>query len=104
MLDNETVALNRQLAISALELNQGAYHQIKGSLADEHNGRCALGLMAEGVHIPPNAEMSLVYERLAEKLGVTSHFISTVYRKNDNDSLSFKAIAKWLRDVWAIKN
>ena len=103
MLDQETVQLNRQLALNALELNQGAYKQIQGNLTNGQGGRCALGLMAEGVHMPPDVVgADKVYHYVENALGMTPAEVAVIYRKNDNEHLSFRAIAKWLRERWGM--
>lgn len=93
---SETTNYWRKLVIWALEHNPRGYKKINGQLTNGMNGRCALGLISEELHIDPStADM---YHKFFTLTGSPSVWVTGPNDRGD----SFKMIAERLRNRWNI--
>lgn len=97
-LSDEELQANREFAVAALEQNQWGFVQVTGHLAEGENRRCADGLLCDAFHIDPHG--SVAYENLEYLIG--AEWPNKIYHKNDTAKMSFREIAKWLRQQWGL--
>jgi hypothetical protein len=95
---NETRDYWRRMVIWVLETNPRGYRKITGKLTNGLDGRCALGVIGEELHIDPSREGNALYSRIEELTGDVTNCISS---PNDNGK-TFTEIAARLRTRWNI--
>lgn len=96
---------NRAIALYHLRMNPLRRKKITGSLRDECDGRCALGLIAEafGIEIPVNPDdQNDIYSDMKARLSLL--YPGEVYGINDGDACRYDSdydrVADKLEQMW----
>jgi hypothetical protein len=97
-LEKEEIELNRRIAVKALRVNDEEHKQIRLSLTDGGNGYCALGHIAEALHVSPKIVQSKVYDYVSSKLDSDIH---SIFDANDAGK-TFQQIGDELAIRWGI--
>lgn len=103
-LSPEEVARNRAIFLYHLRINPDGVKQITGTLKRSADEMCAVGLGCDAFQIPMTAydkaaqgikdEYYDPYGALAQKIGVPTTVISSLYGLNDGKGLTFEQVAE----------
>lgn len=98
------IAARRQIAIYHLRQNPKRFKQIRGSLRNAWDERCAVGVIADAFNLPVEIddENPGIYNKLTKLLGLKE--LSFIWFLNDFKGFSFPEIASEMEKRWSEDN